>query len=128
MQFVQKHKIMYLTVTSSLYFSAKHGFLRCVYAASRYKCRKEEALFLKKIAETLSDTRVYSPHCNNVDTQLCSHGTIQRAPPLVMTLLTATFFSLLTHILSRCWEVITHIFTNQFHWQKQGPSSGTGML
>jgi len=77
-------------------FSAKHGFLRCVYAASRYKCRKEEALFLKKIAETLSDTRVYAPHCKNVDTQLCSHGSTQRAATsfIVMTMLTATYFSL----------------------------------
>lgn len=58
---------------------AKHGFLRCVYAVSRYKCRKEEALFLKKIAETLSDSRVYAPHCKNVDTQLCSHGSTHRA-------------------------------------------------
>jgi hypothetical protein len=124
---VQKCTIIYFTVTSFLYFSAKHGFLRCVYAASRYKCRKEEALFLKKIAETLSDTRVYSPHCSNVDTQLCSHGTIQKAP-ILMTLLTATFFSLFNYILSCCWEVITHICMNQVHWQKQRLSCGTGML
>lgn len=123
MHFMQKIPNM-----SSLYFSAKHGFLRCVYAASRYKCRKEEALFLKKIAETLSDTRVYSPHCNNVDTKLCSHGTIQRPPPVLMMLLTATFFSLFTHILSCCWEVITYIHTNEVHWQKQRLSSGIGML
>ena len=91
-----------------LCFSAKHGFLRCVYAASRYKCRKEEALFLKKIAETLSDTRVYAPHCKNVNTQLCSHGSTQRAATsfIVMTMLTATYFSLHKRISLCCWEVI----------------------
>ncbi|PSN42457.1 hypothetical protein C0J52_18917, partial [Blattella germanica] len=68
-----------------LFYSAKHGFLRCVYAASRYKCRKEEALFLKKIAETLSDMRVYSPLCKKVDLHLCSSSVMQT--PVVMSLL-----------------------------------------
>lgn len=54
---------------------AKHGFLRCVYVASRLKCRKEEALFIKKIADTLSNMRVYSPHCRNVDVKFCSSST-----------------------------------------------------
>ncbi|XP_069688946.1 uncharacterized protein [Periplaneta americana] len=63
---------------------AKHGFLRCVYAASRYKCRKEEALFLKKIAETLSDMRVYSPHCKNVDMQLCSGGNVHHSLAMLL--------------------------------------------
>ncbi|XP_039275504.1 uncharacterized protein LOC111044446 [Nilaparvata lugens] len=31
---------------------AKHGFLKCVYVSARLKCRKEEALFIQKIADT----------------------------------------------------------------------------
>ena len=102
---------VYICVYIVVCFSAKHGFLRCVYAASRYKCRKEEALFLKKIAETLSDTRVYSPHCRNVDTQLCSHGSTQRvsASFVLMSVLTATYFCLLKRISLCCWEVITFV-------------------
>lgn len=85
-----------MPVQTVMFFSAKHGFLRCVYAASRYKCLKEEALFVKKIAETLSDTQVYSPYCKNVDTQLCSHGSTHKATTsfVVMTMLTATYLSL----------------------------------
>ena len=106
----------HVPVLTVMCFSAKHGFLRCVYAVSRYKCRKEEALFLKKIAETLSDTRVYSPHCKNVDTQLCSHGSTHSAATsfLLMTMLTVTYFSLLKRISLCCWEVIiTHICAGQ---------------
>jgi hypothetical protein len=100
--------LYHIPVQIVICFSAKHGFLRCVYAASRYKCRKEEALFVKKIAETLSDTRVYGPHCKNVDTQLCSHSSTQRAATsfIVMTMLTATYFSLHKRISLCCWEVI----------------------
>ncbi|XP_068083748.1 uncharacterized protein [Anabrus simplex] len=50
---------------------AKHGFVRCIYVASRLKCRKEEALFLNRIAETLSNIRVYAPLCRDIDTVLC---------------------------------------------------------
>jgi hypothetical protein len=101
--------IYHMPVQTVMCFSAKHGFLRCVYAASRYKCRKEEALFLKKIAETLSNIRVYAQHCKNVDTQLCSHGSTHRASTsfIVMTMLTATYFSLHKRISLCCWEVIT---------------------
>ncbi|KDR12078.1 hypothetical protein L798_13382 [Zootermopsis nevadensis] len=83
---------------------AKHGFLRCVYAASRYKCRKEEAMFLKKIAETLSDTRVYSPHCKNVETQLCSCGKMLWASisSIIVTFLTLTTLSLCSCSSSVC--------------------------
>ncbi|XP_046675121.1 uncharacterized protein LOC124363894 [Homalodisca vitripennis] len=51
---------------------ARHGFLKCVYVTSRLKCKKEEALFIKKIADTLSNMRVYSKHCRNVDVAFCS--------------------------------------------------------
>ncbi|XP_046675120.1 uncharacterized protein LOC124363893 [Homalodisca vitripennis] len=51
---------------------ARHGFLKCVYVASRLKCKKEEALFIKKIADTLSNMRVYSKHCRNVDVAFCT--------------------------------------------------------
>ncbi|XP_054265742.1 uncharacterized protein LOC128988462 [Macrosteles quadrilineatus] len=54
---------------------ARHGFLKCVYVASRLKCRKEEALFIKKIADTLSNMRVYSKHCRNIDVSYCSNAT-----------------------------------------------------
>ncbi|XP_054267023.1 uncharacterized protein LOC128989177 [Macrosteles quadrilineatus] len=50
---------------------ARHGFLKCVYVAARLKCKKEEALFIKKIADTLSNMRVYSKHCRNVDVAFC---------------------------------------------------------
>uniref|UniRef100_A0A1B6DVX2 DUF19 domain-containing protein n=1 Tax=Clastoptera arizonana TaxID=38151 RepID=A0A1B6DVX2_9HEMI len=52
---------------------AKHGFLKCVYVASRLKCRKEEALFINKIADTLSNMRVYSLHCDSIGVELCSY-------------------------------------------------------
>nr|CAD7458773.1 unnamed protein product [Timema tahoe] len=63
---------------------AKHGFLKCVYTASRLKCRQEEALFLNKIAETLSNMRVYSPMCTHIEIQLCgsSHGSC--SGPLIL--------------------------------------------
>ncbi|KAI5713154.1 hypothetical protein M8J76_011387 [Diaphorina citri] len=53
---------------------AKHGFLKCIYVASRLKCHKEEAIFIQRIADTLSSTRVYLPHCEQVGTDVCSHG------------------------------------------------------
>lgn len=51
---------------------AKHGFLKCIYVASRLKCLKEEAIFIQRIADTLSSTRVYLPHCEQVGTEICS--------------------------------------------------------
>ncbi|XP_075210982.1 uncharacterized protein LOC142318296 [Lycorma delicatula] len=55
---------------------AKHGFERCVFVAARLKCLKEEALFIKKIAETLSSMRVYSPYCKSVDIAVCSGAAV----------------------------------------------------
>lgn len=69
------------TFLAYLLNSARHGFLKCVYVASRLKCKKEEALFLKKIADTLSNMRVYSKHCKNVDVTFCSGGGLKNFSP-----------------------------------------------
>nr|CAD7568668.1 unnamed protein product [Timema californicum] len=71
-------------LTSVDYHSAKHGFLKCVYTASRLKCRQEEALFLNKIAETLSNMRVYSPMCTHIETQLCGTSRGSCSAPLIL--------------------------------------------
>ncbi|XP_066904787.1 uncharacterized protein [Halyomorpha halys] len=51
---------------------AKHGFLKCVYYASWLKCRKEEAIFIRKIADTLASIRVYTPRCKSINVAICS--------------------------------------------------------
>ncbi|KAK7861724.1 hypothetical protein R5R35_014582 [Gryllus longicercus] len=69
---------------------AKYGFLRCVYVASLHICRKEEAIFLNRIAETLSAIRVYTPICRDVDYQVCGAAPppgALAAPPLLLQLL-----------------------------------------
>ncbi|XP_014271844.1 uncharacterized protein [Halyomorpha halys] len=53
---------------------AKHGFLKCVYYASWLKCRKEEAIFIRKIADTLASIRVYTPRCKTVNMEICSRS------------------------------------------------------
>uniref|UniRef100_A0A8D8Q9A5 Uncharacterized protein n=2 Tax=Cacopsylla melanoneura TaxID=428564 RepID=A0A8D8Q9A5_9HEMI len=71
---------------------AKHGFLKCIYVASRLKCHKEEAIFIQRIADTLSSTRVYLPHCEQVGTDICSHApyvTSSVAITLVFSVVTA---------------------------------------
>nr|CAH0113683.1 unnamed protein product [Daphnia galeata] len=45
---------------------AKHGFLRCVYYAAQFKCRKEEALFLMRVAQTLTESQVHENACKKI--------------------------------------------------------------
>ncbi|XP_046988700.1 uncharacterized protein LOC124594375 [Schistocerca americana] len=53
---------------------AKHGFLVCVYVASRARCRRSEAMFLQRIGETLSSLQVYSPLCRQLGVAVCSRA------------------------------------------------------
>ncbi|XP_065207234.1 uncharacterized protein LOC135836368 [Planococcus citri] len=64
---------------------ARHGFINCVLVTTRLKCRKEETLFITRIADTLSNTRVYGPHCKSINVTLCSSAEpCLRAPILLM--------------------------------------------
>lgn len=45
---------------------AKHGFVRCIYYASQFKCRTESASFLNRLARTLTDDQVHEESCRNV--------------------------------------------------------------
>ncbi|XP_049948353.1 uncharacterized protein LOC126456652 [Schistocerca serialis cubense] len=51
---------------------AKYGFLQCVLSATRLRCQRQEALFLHRIAETLSTVHVYSPVCHELGGATCS--------------------------------------------------------
>ncbi|XP_049855523.1 uncharacterized protein LOC126336085 [Schistocerca gregaria] len=51
---------------------AKYGFLQCVLSATRMRCQRQEALFLHRIAETLSTVHVYSPVCHELGGATCS--------------------------------------------------------
>ncbi|XP_042890521.1 uncharacterized protein LOC122265333 [Penaeus japonicus] len=50
------------------------GFLSCVYGISYFKCGKNEAMFLKKVTETLSYSDVHQERCRNVSLRTCSSG------------------------------------------------------
>ncbi|KAL1115820.1 hypothetical protein AAG570_006110 [Ranatra chinensis] len=69
---------------------AKHGFLRCVYLAGWLKCRKEEAIFISRMADTLSNIRVYSTRCASLDTNICTNSAKNTDPvsmPVVLSIL-----------------------------------------
>lgn len=73
--------ILYLFVPS-----ARHGFINCVLVTTRLKCRKEETLFITRIADTLSNMRVYSPHCKSINVTLCSS-----AQPVLKNMISISF-------------------------------------
>ncbi|XP_037773114.1 uncharacterized protein LOC119568682 [Penaeus monodon] len=50
------------------------GFLSCVYGISYLKCGKSEAIFLKKVTETLSYSDVHQEKCRKVSLRTCSSG------------------------------------------------------
>ncbi|XP_047480523.1 uncharacterized protein LOC125033196 [Penaeus chinensis] len=50
------------------------GFLSCVYGMSYLKCGKSEAVFLKKVTETLSYSDVHQEKCRKVSLKTCSSG------------------------------------------------------
>ncbi|XP_027842726.2 uncharacterized protein LOC114123821 [Aphis gossypii] len=51
---------------------AKHGFLNCVYTTSKIKCGREEATFIRKIAETLSENKFVSSACQHIEMRHCN--------------------------------------------------------
>lgn len=53
-------------------YSAKHGFLNCVYTTSKIKCGREEANFIRKIAETLSENKFVSTVCRHIELGHCN--------------------------------------------------------
>lgn len=65
---------------------ARHGFINCVLVTTRLKCRKEETLFITRIADTLSNMRVYSPHCKSINVTLCSS-----AQPVLKNMISISF-------------------------------------
>lgn len=52
--------------------SAKHGFLNCVYTTSKIKCGVEEAVFIKNIADTLSENKLVSSVCRHIKLGHCN--------------------------------------------------------
>lgn len=72
-----------------LYFfvpSARHGFINCVLVTTHLKCRKEETLFITRIADMLSNMRVYSPDCKSINVTLCSS-----AQPVLKNVISISF-------------------------------------
>lgn len=63
-----------LPSSSSLSHSIRAGFLSCVYGISYLKCGKSEAIFLKKVTETLSYSDVHQEKCRKVSLRTCSSG------------------------------------------------------
>lgn len=55
-------------------YSAKHGFLNCVYTTSKNKCGIEEAIFIKKIADTLSENKLVSSMCRHIKLRHCNEA------------------------------------------------------
>lgn len=53
-------------------FSAKHGFLNCVFNKSKIKCGVEEAIFIKKIAATLSENKLVISTCRYIKLGHCN--------------------------------------------------------
>ncbi|XP_060880938.1 uncharacterized protein LOC132952621 [Metopolophium dirhodum] len=51
---------------------AKHGFLNCVYTTSKIKCGIEEAIFIRKIADTLSENKFVSSACRHIELGHCN--------------------------------------------------------
>lgn len=53
-------------------YSAKHGFLNCVFTTSKIKCGIEEAIFIRKIADTLSENKFVSSACRHIELGYCN--------------------------------------------------------
>ncbi|XP_025204098.1 uncharacterized protein LOC112600954 [Melanaphis sacchari] len=64
---------------------AKHGFLNCVYTTSKMKCGMEEANFLRKIADTLSENKFVSSACQHIKLGHCN--TAQQTAYSVFTII-----------------------------------------
>lgn len=62
-----------MTIHNFLFcYSAKHGFLNCVYTTSKIKCGIEEAIFIRKIADTLSENKFVSLACRHIEMGHCN--------------------------------------------------------
>lgn len=80
---------------SAFVHSARYGYINCILVTTRLKCRKEETLFITRIADTLSNMRVYSPHCKNINVTMCSS-----AQPIPKTFVLSISFTLLQLLIS----------------------------
>ena len=69
--------------------SAKHGFLNCVYTTSKIKCGIKEAIFIRKIAETLSENKFVSSACQHIEMGYCN--TAQQITYSVFTIMINIF-------------------------------------
>ena len=55
-----------ISIDFCIWFSAKHGFLRCVFYSSQFRCRKDASLFLMRVAQTLTDVQVHEDACRRI--------------------------------------------------------------
>lgn len=75
---------------------AKHGFLRCVYYSAQFKCRKDGALFLMKVAQTLTDVQVKEDACRQIKfDEMCTAGSDSASTVRTLHHLSLIFVSLL---------------------------------
>lgn len=81
-----------------IFYSAKHGFLNCIFTTSKNKCGIEEAVFIKKIAETLSEDKLVSSVCRHIKIEHCN-----AAQQTASNIFTTTLNILLTIILIWCY-------------------------
>ncbi|XP_046638845.1 uncharacterized protein LOC124320199 isoform X1 [Daphnia pulicaria] len=81
---------------------AKHGFLRCVYYAAQFKCRKEEALFLMRVAQTLTESQVHENACKKIkfDEVCASDSSVPTVSSMLLTLV-AIWWSSISFLLTR---------------------------
>lgn len=67
-------------------YSAKHGFINCVYSTSKLKCGQEEAIFIKRIAETLASDKLVSSACKHIKMDQCKNTASQTACSILFTI------------------------------------------
>ncbi|VVC45402.1 Hypothetical protein CINCED_3A006277 [Cinara cedri] len=73
---------------------AKHGFLKCVYNTTNTKCGQEQAIFLKKIADTLAENKL-SAVCRNIKLKHCNMAqqTVYSICTIILNLFLVVWFS-----------------------------------
>lgn len=81
-------------------YSEKHGFLNCVFTTSKIKCGLEEAIFIKKIADTLLENRsLKSSVCQQITIGHCN--TAQQIKYHV--------FTIILNIIMNCFILLNYL-------------------
>ncbi|KAE9533136.1 hypothetical protein AGLY_009564 [Aphis glycines] len=86
------------------HYSAKHGFLNCVYTTSKIKCGREEATFIRKIAETLSENKFVSSACQHIEMRHCN--TAQQTAYNLFTIIFNTLIIVLSDLIFNTFSMI----------------------